>query len=324
MRRHASACPRLPFVPHPFPGEMLSSWLGRIAAEYRISMEHLARHLGLSVWRPVEIDHAATRDDIERTAAALSVAPTAIRDMVHRPLRSPVRRLRERYAPVQICAQCRAEHDRRTNEPVAIMAWFENWRIECQHCALPFSSSGRPNLLRSNPAREAPNWFARILPCARRGAAQLASFVRQPYRARVSPVAILRLLSMPLDLSAPTALMRPWAPVDDGAGGHHCIAELFVPGLRERLREDPLLPMVWTERQPVRLVTARTILFAAMTNFLANPKAAYARIVASLGWTGRSAVERWLLQLPDHEARILAPRGKGGASAGCVSQLQQM
>ena len=123
-------------------------------------------------------------------------------------------------------------------------------------------------------------------------------------------------------LSAPVVLMPPWTPADDGAGGHHCIAELFVPGLPERLREHPLLPTVWTERQPVRLVTARTILFAAMANFLADPKAAYARIAASLGWTGRSAVERWLLRLPDHEARILAPRGKGGA--GCVSQLQQM
>ena len=79
----------LPFVPQPFPGEMLSSWLRRIAAEYGVSLERLTQHFGLSVWRPVQIDHASTRDDIERTATALSVTPAEIRAMVHRRLRRP-------------------------------------------------------------------------------------------------------------------------------------------------------------------------------------------------------------------------------------------
>jgi len=186
---------------------MLSSWLRRIAAEYTVSLEHLTRHLSLSASRPVEIDHAWTRDDIKRTAAALSVTSAEIRGMVHRPLKMPFWRLRERYLPVQVCTQCRADHARRTNEPVAIKAWFEYWQIECRQCALPFSSPGGPNLNRSNPAREQPEWFSQILPSAQRGASQLKAFIRTPHRASVSPLAILRLLSMHL---GPPASTEPW------------------------------------------------------------------------------------------------------------------
>lgn len=97
----------LAFVPAMIPGKVLSSWLRRIAAEYGVSLERLAEHLLLSEFRPTQIDHASTRDDIERTAAALSVAPAEIRAMVHRPLDAQVGRLRETYAPVQVCAWCR-------------------------------------------------------------------------------------------------------------------------------------------------------------------------------------------------------------------------
>lgn len=301
MTWSASASATLPFVPQPFPGEMLSSWLGRIAAEYGISLERLARHLRLSASRPVEIDHASTRDDIKRTAAALSVPVAEIQAMVHRPLMTPVWRLRERYTPVQVCTRCRADHASRTNEPVAIMAWFEYWRIECQQCRLPFSAPGRPNLNRSNPAREDPEWFGQILPFARRGATLLAAFARRPHRALVSPVAILRLLSMRHTPPGP-AWMTHY-----GAGCDHRIAGFFLPGLTERLCEHPLLPTLWTDRHPVRLVTARIILLAAMANFLAEPTAAFSRLIGELDWPRRRAVERWLYNLPDHSAQALDP-----------------
>ena len=115
MTRRGPACGRLPFVPQPFPDEMLSSWLRRIAAEYAISLEHLTRHLGLSASKPTDIDHASTRDDIERTADALSVTAAEIRGMVHGPLKMPFGLLRERYLPVQVCTRCRADHARQTD-----------------------------------------------------------------------------------------------------------------------------------------------------------------------------------------------------------------
>jgi TniQ len=297
---------KLPFVPQPFAGEMLSSWLRRTAAEYAVSLEHLTRHLDLSVSRPMEIDHFSTRDDIERTAAALSVTAAEIRDMIHSPLKMPFIRLREMYLPVQVCTRCRADHARSTAEPVAIKAWFEYWQIECQQCMLPFSPPGGTNIYRCNPAREEPEWFGRILPFARKGAAQVKRFVIKPHRALVSPLAILHLLSMrigPPVLAAP----RPPLPSRSKSLGHHYIAELFLPGLRERLNEHRLLETPWTERRPVRLVTARTILYAALANFMANPRAAYRRTVDALVRPRRQAVEQWLDQLPEYSTRVLSP-----------------
>ena len=317
MTRPMSARQMLPFVPQPFPGEMLSSWLRRIAAEYGVSLERLAQHFGLSVWRPVHIDHASTRDDIDRTATALSVAPAEIRAMVHRPLKTAVAHLREKYRPVQVCTRCRADHVSKTNQPVAIKAWFEYWRIECQQCCLPFSAPGGPNLNWSNPAREEPEWFSQILPLARRGAAHLASFVRRPHRSWPSPVKILRLLSMRLYPFAQITPAPAWTP-------RQCIAELFLPDRSERLPEYPLLPELWTEQRPVRLVTARAILFAAMANFLAEPKEAYARLVGTLDWSRYRAVEQWLGNQPDRPARMLEESREDGQSISSVYQLQQM
>lgn len=317
MTRSVPARQILPFVPQPFPGEMLSSWLRRIAAEYGVSLERLSQHFGLSVWRPVQIDHASTRDDIKRTATALSVAPAEIRAMVHRPLKTSVGHLREIYRPVQVCTRCRADHVSKANEPVAIMAWFEYWRIECQQCGIPFSAPGGPNLNWSNPAREEPDWFSQILPLARRGAANLASFVRRPYRPLVSPVAILRLLSMRLCTFTEITPPPAWTH-------RHCIAELFLPDRSERLPGHPLLPVPWTKQHPVRLVTARTILFAALAKFLAEPRAAYARIVGALDWPRRRAVEQWLDQQPDYSARMLEGRREDGQSISLVYELQQM
>jgi hypothetical protein len=298
---------RLPFVPQPFAGEMLSSWLRRTAAEYAVSLEHLTHHLDLSVSRPMEIDHASTRNDIERAAAALSVTAAEIRDMIHSPLKMPFIRLREMYLPVQVCTRCRACHARSTAEPVAIKAWFEYWQIECQQCTLPFSPPAGTNINRCNPAREEPEWFGQILPSARRGAAQLKRFVLTRHRPSVSPIAILRLLSMRLGPPASTEPWLPW-PTRRRSGSHHCIAELFLPGLQERLNQHPLVQTLWTERRPVRLVTARTILYAAMANFLADPMAAYRHTVDALAWPRRQAVERWLDQLPEHSVRVLSPQ----------------
>lgn len=325
MRQSASVCLGLPFVPRPFPDEMLSSWLWRIAVEYGISLGHLAKHLRLSTSKPAEMDHAPTRDDIERIAAALHVTATDIRKMVHRTLKTPVRTLLASRSPIQVCSQCRAHHVRQTEQPVAIKAWFEYWRIECRQCGLPFSPPGGPNLQQSDPLREEPEWFEQILPYARQGAGQLATFVRRPYGALISPIAILQLLSMRLGASASVAPELKCGWPDEGPGDHHCVAEFLLPGLRERLSEYPLLPALWTEKSPVRLVTARTILFAAMANFQIDPRAAYTRIIASLSWPKRFAVERWLLTLPDYSARVLAPVSRVASNtANPVSHLQQM
>ena len=256
-------CPPLPYIPPPFPGEMLSSWLRRTAAEYGIELRHLTAHWALSVSRTCEIDCGLPTDDVQRVAAALRSDPAEIRQMVHPPR---IRALHPTSAPIQVCSPCRTGHRAATPIPVRIRAWFEYWEIECAHCRTPFSPPGGAKLTRCNPAREEPVWFESLRPAARVGARLLANFAMRPITAGFSPVTILRLLSMRFDAIrfANTATAAHSAAE---LFATRRLAEVFVPGLSERWQDD-LLPEPWTADKPTRLVTARMILLAGMTNLL--------------------------------------------------------
>ena len=149
-----------------------------------------------------------------------------------------------------------------------------------------------------------PQWFAQILPAARIGAARLFSFARRPFNASLSPVAVLCLMSKPLN--------RGWRQTDDPSDeeispwGRHCVAELFVPGLRQLTREETLVPVLWTEKKPVRLVTARTILLAALSPFLQDPRLSFRTVMHAYGARTHSGVERWFNGLPPHSRKFLS------------------
>jgi hypothetical protein len=258
-------CMPLPYIPPAMPGELLSSWLRRIAAEYGVKLRHLTAHFGLSAWRAWEIDRALTADDVLRIAMALRTDPAEIRELVHV---VDMRILHPTPTPIQICAQCRAGHRAATRLPVTIRAWFEFWQIECGHCRTPFSPTGRPNLTRCNPAREEPAWFEGLRPAARVGARLLEDFARRPLTSRFPPVAVLQLLSMRFDAIRFTRRPVGHLGADELFASRRLI-ELFVPGLSEMWR-DNLVPAPWTSDKPVRLVTARTILLAGMMTFLNN------------------------------------------------------
>jgi len=83
-------------------------------------------------------------------------------------------------------------------------------------------------------------------------------------------------------------------------------AELFVPSLGELALYDILLPEPWTEQHPVRLVTARTILFAALANFMTNPKEAFNRVRKACGGLNQVRLHRWLQCLPHSAQQLLA------------------
>jgi hypothetical protein len=148
-----------------------------------------------------------------------------------------------------------------------IRAWCELWQIECQHCQTPFSPPGAAELTRCNPARDDPAWFEGLRPAARAGARLLAKFARRPLAA-ISPISVLRLLSMRFDADRFAHKPVTSHSLTDQLTARR-LAELFVPGLSERTRDD-LIPKPWTADTPVRLVTARTILLAGMANFLRN------------------------------------------------------
>ena len=247
--------PPLPFVPPCFPGELLSSWLRRIAVEYGVDLPYLARHIGLPVSLASLIDHKLSLSDLRRVAIAVRSEPKELRAMVHSPL---TKVLPPTTSLLQLCLRCRAGYRATTRVPVAIRAWFEFWQIECDNCGSPFSPAGAPKLNRVNPAREEPLWFESLRRSARIGARKLADFVRRPFTTGWSPVIILRLLSMRFDTGPPADRRLR----DDVA--QRRVAELFVPGLAARWRLN-LVPEPWTNERPVRLVTARTILLAGMT-----------------------------------------------------------
>jgi hypothetical protein len=55
-------CLPLPYVTELFPDELLSSWLRRTGTEYGVSLELLARHIGLLKTKPAEIDQDLSPD----------------------------------------------------------------------------------------------------------------------------------------------------------------------------------------------------------------------------------------------------------------------
>ena len=267
-------CP-LPYIPPSFPGELLSSWLRRIAAEYGLELQYLAKHIGMSVSRACAIDDALSAGDLWRIAVALRTHPAELRDMMYRPRTRALRAA----TPLQICRQCQRHHRTATHLPVAIRAWFEFWQIECQDCKLPFSPAGAVNLARCNPVREHPAWFEGLRPAARNGARLLAKSARYPYGGGISPTAVLRLVSMRFDaahcLVADRDLPARFAT--------RRLVELFVPGLSERA-EDDLIPEPWTSKKPLRLVTARTILLAGMSSFLRDHRHGLSLIQSAIAY----------------------------------------
>ena len=246
MMRCAIQCPPLPYIPIHFPGELLSSWLRRTAAEFGVGLEHLAQHFGLSKTKPIDIDEDLTDEDVQRLSTAMRPSPKDIRRAMHHRLLPEVRALRAAVTPIQVCSACRTSHRTKGVGPVSIKAWFEFWQIECVLCRIPLSSTGGPNLEQCNPAREMPHWFAKIRPAARIGAARLFAFARRPWNTSLSPVAVLCLLSKPID--------PRWASPDDAIDDEiswprqHSMAELFVSGLHDLSREDSLLPTPWTKK----------------------------------------------------------------------------
>jgi hypothetical protein len=295
--------PSLPYTPCPLPGELLSSWLKRIAAEFRVSLAHLAHHLGLSASTTRGIDTGLEEADIRSIAAATHCSASQIRLMVHSPLSASVRSLVARQGPIQFCAVCRARHSATTGGSVAIKAWFEYWQIECAQCRVPFESMGRPNLRRCNPAREDPEWFSRLLPAAKSGGARLANFARRPLGVAVTPTAVLNLMSMRLSVKPRASEVGCDDPYMDW-GNSHCIAELFVPGLRERISQD-LIPKTWTTNAPVRLVAARAILLAAMEAFLEDACQAFRRVTNVASGATTATLNRWFVRLPPHSRQLL-------------------
>jgi hypothetical protein len=184
------------------------------------------------------------------------------------------------------------------------MSWFEFWQIECLECRLPFSTNVKPNLHQSDPARDYPEWFSKVLPVARKGGRRLEAFARCPIGGELTPVAVLCLLS----ISLTRRLVDYRSSYDRNWGRYHQIAELFVPGLRTLSSEHQLIPNAWTSGKPVRLVTPRAILLAAMAAFFVNVRHSFRRVTEIAFGGTLASVRRWFNALPWSSRTILSAR----------------
>lgn len=73
---------RWPLHPQPVEGECLTSWLGRIARLYELSLKELLRHdLGFT-GDPASLDYAAPRPFIRTIADRTGISPEHIRTMI--------------------------------------------------------------------------------------------------------------------------------------------------------------------------------------------------------------------------------------------------
>ncbi len=316
-------CVPLPYIPQPFPDEVLSSWVQRTGADYGLNFSSFSRNLGLGTTTPSQLDNIATASDHLRIAISLRVSPNEVASMRHKGVKSPERCLLDTHTPIQFCHACRMVHETQTKQIVELKSWFEYWSFECVRCDRLFSSLTALQFSFPNPRYEDPGWYHEVLPHARSGASQLLKYSRHPDRYLISPVMVLELMSMrasPLPYEIPT---RDWSFVTAKSSANHCIAEIMIPGLREKLDYAPLIPTLWSVDHPVRNVLARMLLLAALAIFQSDPAGAWARIKGSLSDMRKKDITWWFDRLPNSAAEHLSSASSKIRKRLIVSSLQQ-
>ena len=77
MRAFEQDSSPLPYTVLPFPGELLSSWLMRLAVDYQISLTQLCQHLGVSIVTSPITYNGLEEVDIRRIAASTQSSSAA-------------------------------------------------------------------------------------------------------------------------------------------------------------------------------------------------------------------------------------------------------
>lgn len=135
---------RLPIVPAPEKDELMSSWLHRVAAAYRIKLVTFLEQLGTMETDPATFDWSARPGDIALVAAAVGTHKS---DLVQRSFAGiPKAGLMfvSLGAPAKSCASCQAEFVRRGLNAVILHRWKIAVAQMCGRCGGALTTAFHP------------------------------------------------------------------------------------------------------------------------------------------------------------------------------------
>jgi hypothetical protein len=114
--------------------EVLSSWLTRSAALYRVRPETLLEQLGISEIVPAVLDRRALPMDLERLSVAMRSSPEAIRRMTFTGEAPEALEFVTHRRPFWTCRRCASEFAGRDLAQVRLRTWFIAVASRCRRC----------------------------------------------------------------------------------------------------------------------------------------------------------------------------------------------
>ena len=236
----------LPVVLRPVPDELLSSWLHRHATFYGVTEPMLISWLGLDIRRLRVLDGRIGLGQIARLVEMFRCDPTAIIGMTHTSLPAEVTSLVGKGRAVQLCRQCRKQHQATQAADAVLKSWVEGWRITCPLCGSPLSEPEGPRGSRDTIRDTSP--FAKLWNKATAGEDIVNRHLRGAATPFASPTAVMRLL-----------LILSWYRPDEPLEGYRkgWLLNELVPGFdTEALRVNPSISKGATAWIPLRLRVA--------------------------------------------------------------------
>ncbi len=242
----------LPVLLPALPDELLSSWLGRHAAFYRVSGGRLLRHCGVDAGSTRGLDLALSAHDQRLLAHAFRTDPRVLRRMTQSRGRRRPALLIATDRPMQVCGRCVIRHDAAPKTRGArLRSWMEGWRVSCPVCGARLDDCRPMNML--NKANPADPLLARVAEHAAEGEMILEEAVRRDPPGG-SAITLMRSLLLPR--------AHPWqaSPTADIPR----LLNVVIPGFDDFLRDTSpgfrrpgtlLLPM--SVRIPVLAGVAR-------------------------------------------------------------------
>lgn len=185
----------LPVILASLRDELLSSWIRRHAAFYRVSSGHLLRHSRVQA-SPGSVDLALGPRDRLRIAELFRCDPRSILRMTHSRPDATSRRLIATMRTPQRCRRC--HHSHRAHEltrGARLRSWTEGWRLGCPVCGSDLEDLGRgPASVEVNDT----SWFAaRVRAQASQGEVLLDRTLGRKNSLGVQLVELMRVLLLP-------------------------------------------------------------------------------------------------------------------------------